>query len=93
MQREVHREILTALRWFPKYVYEYIAGLVLVILTDVHITTIAITSVILGVVVSDILLGFLTFFVFYTISRIASNIANAIGVGFINLGRSIVNSQ
>lgn len=64
---------------FPKYALEYTIGLIIAILTDLHITTLAITAVIGGFVFGSVLGAIFLFFIVYTLSRVASNTANAVG--------------
>jgi hypothetical protein len=64
---------------FLPYALTYTVGLIVAILTDLHITTLAITGALLGVYTGSILFGVLAFFVLYTASRIMGNVAEAIG--------------
>lgn len=61
---------------FPKYAFGWVVGLVIAVLSDLHITTLAITGVLGGFVFGSALIGVFLFFVAYTISRVLSNIAD-----------------
>lgn len=66
---------------FLPYALTYTVGLIVAILTDLHITTLAITGVLLGAYEGSILFGLAAFFVLYSISRVVGNVAESIGYG------------
>jgi hypothetical protein len=66
---------------FPAYALTYTVGLVVAILTDLHITTLAIAGALLGVYQGSILFGLVAFFILYSISRVVGNVAESIGYG------------
>jgi predicted MFS family arabinose efflux permease len=78
-----------ALVQFPKYLVEWTVGLLIAILTDLHITTLAVTGVAVGFAASSVLIGVATFFVVYTLSRILSNVADGIAFGSRSIAASI----
>jgi len=63
---------------FPKYIVEWTVGLIVAILTYLHITTLAITAAVGGVYYHNALLGLFLFFILYSASRVAGVIANSI---------------
>jgi hypothetical protein len=73
--------LIRAVVGFPKYILEWVIGLVVAILTDLHITTLAVTAILAGFYFSNPLLGVLIFFAIYSISRVASLTSNAVGFG------------
>lgn len=69
-----------ALKGLPKYVFEYTIGLLIAIVTDFHITTLALAGVAVGFARESVLDGVATFFVIYSVLRIVGNLAEAIGL-------------
>lgn len=74
---------------FPKYIVEWTVGLIIAILSDLHITTLAVTGVAVGFAASSVLIGVAAFFVFYTLSRISSNVADGIVFGTRAIGAAV----
>ena len=73
---------------FPLYISAYTVGLVIAVLRDVHITTLTITGVVLGLALGSIVWGFAVFFIGYSITRIVSNLTDAIGFGLRDIARA-----
>ena len=80
----VTEELIRAIVGFPRYAYEWTVGLLVAILSDLHITALAVTGVIGGLVFHSILVGVFVFFATYAFSRVIGNLANAIGFGLNN---------
>jgi hypothetical protein len=80
-QQSAWENLVRSVVGFPKYIVEWTVGLIVAILTDLHITTLAITAALGGVYYHNALLGLLLFFVLYSASRVAGVIANSIGFG------------
>jgi len=78
-------EFIRAILNFPKYIFGWFVGLISAILSDVHITTLAVTGALAGLLTGSLLFGLLFFFLLYCVSRIVSNLANAIGFGLQNV--------
>jgi hypothetical protein len=74
-------ELIRALVGFPKFAIGWVVGLIVAIITDLHIATLAVTGILAGFVFHSALVGVFAFFVAYSASRIVSYIANAIGMG------------
>lgn len=67
------------LEYVPRYAMDYFFGLLAAIVSDVTITTIALAAVALGLAVGHWLLVVAFFFTLYSLLRIISIVANAIG--------------
>lgn len=67
------------LEYVPRYVMDYFFGLLAAMVSDVIITTITLASVALGLAIGHWLLVTAFFFTLYSLLRIASIVANAIG--------------
>jgi len=87
-QPSAWEHLVRSLIGFPKYILEWTLGLIVAVLTDLHITTLAVTGAISGLYFGDVTLGFLLFFFLYTASRVASMVANSIGIGSQEIGQS-----
>jgi fucose 4-O-acetylase-like acetyltransferase len=85
------REFLDALLQFPAYFVGWTVGLIVAILTDLHVTTLAVAGVATGVAAESLTIGVAAFFVLYVISRIVANLADAVGHGLNNNARAIIN--
>jgi hypothetical protein len=72
--------LIRAFVGFPKYIIQWIGGLIVAILTDLHITTLAVTAVAVGFA-SSLSVGIATFFVIYSLSRIIAIIADGYVIG------------
>lgn len=83
-QQGIGEAFVRACVGFLPYALTYTVGLVVAILTDLHITTLAITAVLAGFYTGSILFGVLAFFLLYSASRVVGNIAEAIGFGLRN---------
>lgn len=86
------KNLFATVKEFPKYASNWIIDLIIVILSDFHVTTLAIVGVLAGFVFHSVLIGFLVFFIFQALSRIVANVAEAIGYNLINLSTSIKQS-
>lgn len=73
---------------FPKYIWGWTLGLIVAILSDLHITTLAVTGVFAGIYGESVILGILVFFVTYSISRVLALTSNAVSYA----GQSIASS-
>lgn len=80
----IAEELVQSVIGFPKFAIEWVIGLIIAILTDLHIASLAVTGLVAGFVFHSVLTGVFVFFLAYSISRIVSYVANAIGTG---LGR------
>jgi hypothetical protein len=80
-QPSITELVVRALVRFPKYLLEWTVGLLIAVLTDLHITTLAVTAVVVGFAASSVLIGVAAFFAAYTLSRIASNVADGVVFG------------
>lgn len=85
------KELINALLSFPAYFVGWTVGLLVAILTDLHVTTLAIAGVAIGVATSSFSTGIAAFFVLYVLSRIVANLADAVGHGLNNNARAIIN--
>jgi hypothetical protein len=85
------KELWDSLVYFPGYLIGWTVGLIVAILTDLHVTTLAIAGVAVGIATDSISNGFAAFFVLYVFSRVISNLADAIGYGLNNNARAITN--
>jgi small-conductance mechanosensitive channel len=81
--------LVRALVRFPKYILEWTVGLIVAILSDLHITTLTVTGVAVGFAASSVLVGVAAFFVVYTLSRIISNVADGVVFGTRNVAGAI----
>jgi len=79
----------TTIVGFPKYIFEWTVGLIIAILSDLHITTLVVTGVAVGFAASSVLIGVATFFVAYSISRIVAHIAEGFVHGFVQHGKAM----
>lgn len=73
---------------FPKYLLEWTIGLVIAVLSDLHITTLALTGIVSGLALSSVLWGVVVFFGLYSLSRVVALLSNAVGFGFQGLARA-----
>lgn len=87
------RQLFQAIIGFPAYLFGWTIGLLVAVLTDLHITTLAISGVLVGFARESVIDGFAAFFILYVLSRIFSNVADAIGVGLNNNARAIRDTQ
>jgi hypothetical protein len=69
-----------ALKGLPKYVFEYTIGLLIAVVTDFHITTLALAGTFVGLARGSVLDGVATFFIIYSLLRIVGNLAEAVGI-------------
>jgi len=69
-----------ALKGLPKYVFEYTIGLLIAIVSDFHITTLALAGTAVGFARGSVLDGVATFFVIYSALRIVGNLSEAVGL-------------
>ena len=74
---------------FPKYILEWSLGLLIVVLSDLHITTLAVTGLFIGLAASSVLVGIAAFLVAYTVSRIVYDLAEGFVVGTGQISRAI----
>lgn len=81
-QPSLAENFVLAVVGFPKFAIEWVVGLLIAIMTDLHIAALAVTGVLVGLAVGSVLVGLAAFFVAYSFSRIISYVANAIGTGF-----------
>lgn len=87
-QPSVWETLVRSIVRFPAYALDWIVGLITVILSDLHVTTLAVTGVVVGLWGGSLLVGLVAFFVLYAVSRIVSNVANSIGFGLGNLAQA-----
>lgn len=87
------RQLFRAIIGFPVYFFGWTIGLAVAVLTDLHITTLAISGVLVGLARESVIDGFVAFFILYTLSRIFSNIADAVGIGLNNNAKAIRDTQ
>lgn len=99
-QPSLWEDLVRAIVGFPKYIFGWTVGLVIAVLTDLHITALAVTAALAGVYGTSVLLGVLVFFAIYSLSRVANLTANAIGFGAreiagstFNAGQAVANAQ
>lgn len=71
---------LAAIKGLPKYAFEYTVGLLIAIVTDFIITTLALAGVSVGFATGSALDGVATFFIIYSVLRIIGNLAEAVGL-------------
>lgn len=81
-QPSAAEELVRALVGFPKYAAGWVLGLITAILTDLNITTIAVTGVAVGLATSSVLTGLAVFFVVYSLLRGVNLLSSSIGFGF-----------
>jgi hypothetical protein len=74
---------------FPKYLTEWTVSLLIVILSETLVTTMAVFSILLAFLLHSVLVGFVAFFGVYTLSRIVYMIADAIRGGAVRLGDAV----
>lgn len=86
-------QLFKAIVGFPIYFFGWTIGLCVAILTDLHITTLAISGVLVGLARESVVDGFTAFFLLYVFSRVLSNVADAIGIGLNNNARAIRDTQ
>jgi len=63
---------------FPKYIVEWTVSLLIVVLTETIVTTIAVLAVLSGLALHSVLLGLVVFFAAYVFTRAAFVIGDAI---------------
>ena len=85
----IAKDLWQAIKHFPAYILGWTVGLIIAVLVDIHITTLAITGVLIGFAVDSALWGGISFLLLYILSRIVGNLANAIGNGLSNVARKI----
>jgi hypothetical protein len=86
---------VAALKGLPKYIFEYTVGLLIAVVTDFHITTLALAGAFVGLARGSVLDGVATFFVIYSLLRIVGNLAEAVGINlryFANTHGTVVSS-
>lgn len=71
----------------PEYLFGWTWGLILTVLSDTTITTLAVTGALVGLLLDSILIGFVAFFVLYSLARLTIALANAIGSGLTNIAQ------
>lgn len=81
-------QLAKALEAFPKYAVDYVIGFVVVILTDLLMTSLFLGCVLLAVATTP-LIGGTTLLLAYTAVRIFNAIANAIGGGAMHIANAI----
>lgn len=75
------KQVGEVLKAFPKYILGWVVGLIAAILSDLHITTLAVSGIAVGIASHSIAIGVAAFFVLYSVSRIASYVSDSIGFG------------
>ncbi len=80
-QPTMWEDLVRSIVGLPKYVLGWTGGLVIAILSDLHMTTLAVTGVVAGFALDSWLWGVVAFFALYSLSRVVSTLANAIGFG------------
>lgn len=80
-EQSLGEELIRALVGFPKYAIQWVGGLVVAVLTDLHMTAITVTAVLLGVAIGSVIWGVTGFFLIYSLSRVVGNLANSVGFG------------
>lgn len=63
---------------FPKYAIEWVVGLIIAILSDLHITTLAVAGAFIGLVANSPEVGLAGFFVLYSLSRVVAFIGQGV---------------
>ena len=89
--KDIFNELYETVKDFPAYALGWTVGLVIAILRDVHVTTLVVTGVFVGLLFGSILSGVSVFFILYSLSRTLSNISDSIGFGLNRLSGSIRN--
>jgi len=81
-------DLVRALVGLPKYVIQYVGGLIVGVLTDFFLTGLAISSVLAALLLSSVLVGFATFFLIYTVLKPFIYLNDAVGFGLQGLARA-----
>jgi hypothetical protein len=81
-------QLAKALETFPKYAVDYLVGFVIVVLTDVLMTSLFLGCGLLAWATTPVI-GGAALLLFYTAIRIFNAIANAIGGGATNIATAI----
>lgn len=85
------KELWNSLVYFPGYFIGWTIGLIVAILTDLHVTTLAVAGLTVGIATDSVSNGFAAFFLLYVFSRVVANLADAVGHGLNNNARAIIN--
>lgn len=78
---DLFESLKNSVRGFPRYIVQWVGGLVVVVLTDLHMTALAVTGLTVGWATKSPRWGVAAFFVAYTASRVIGNLADAVGHG------------
>lgn len=84
-------EVIDAMINFPMFLFEYTIGLIVMIISDVYIATLALAGGAVGLASNDWKIGLATFFVVYSFSRVVNTVANAVGTTGQNIGMAVNN--
>jgi hypothetical protein len=77
-QQTISQELVTSIVHLPRYLAQWVAGLIIVIFSESIVTTLAVTGVAVGFATSSILIGVASFFVLYSFARFVDMIARVI---------------
>ena len=83
------RELGSAVINFPLFIIEMVTSLLVLVISDIYIATLAIAGGTVGLATGEWEIGLATFFVLYSVSRVVNTVANAIGSAGQNVAMGI----
>lgn len=87
------QQIAKAIEGSPSYLVAWLLGFVVITLSEVTMTALAVAAILFGFLTHNVLLALVVYLFAYVLARVVNNIASSIGQGLSLLSRQVNNSN